>query len=75
MDKWDEVVIGTEDMKNIISKLINKILKKQLQCDVDIQLNELTVTDKDEKLHAHLSIDAEISMNELEELLNRYNVI
>lgn len=75
MEEKDEIIIETEYMRNIISKLINKVLKKKFERDVTVQLNELAVTDRNEKLHVHLNVDAEISMNELKELLESFNVI
>ncbi|MBD5479951.1 MAG: CTP synthase [Lachnospiraceae bacterium] len=75
MEKWDEIIIGTECMKNMISEVINKALRKKLEHNVDIQLNELAVTDENDKLHVHLNVDAEISMDELKELLKSFNVI
>lgn len=75
MDKWDEINIKTAYMTNLVSKVINKALKNKFQHDVDVRLNEFTVTDQDEKLHMHLSVDAEISMSELGALLQNMGVI
>ncbi|MCM1540804.1 MAG: hypothetical protein NC121_06025 [Blautia sp.] len=69
MKEWDEIAIVTDPMKHMVSKVISKIVKKNLDCDADVQLNELNVTDENEKLHVHLNIDAEISISELEHLL------
>lgn len=69
MENWDEAIIKTDFMKNIISRLIHKVLKKKVGHDVEIQINELAIIDKDEKVHVHLNIDAETSMKELDEIL------
>lgn len=75
MDKWDEINIKTEYMTGLISKVINKVMKKKFQRDMNIQLNELTITDQEDTLRLHLSVDAEIMMSELEVLLKGNGVI
>lgn len=75
MEKWDEINIKSEYMTGLISRAVNKAVKNKIQGDVNVKLNEFTVTDQDEKLHLHLSIDAEISMSELEALLKSKGVI
>lgn len=69
MENWDEAIIKTDFMKDIISRLVHKVLKKKVGHDVEIKVNELAITDRDEKFHVHLNVDAEISMKELEEML------
>ena len=64
MENWDEVIIKTDFMKGLISRLISKALKEKIG-----QINELDITDRNEKFRAHLNVDAEISMKELEEIL------
>ncbi len=75
MEERDEITIQTEYMKGIVSKAITKALKKKLERDINVQLNELAVTDIDEKLRVHLSVDAEIGRSELESLLKDLDVI
>lgn len=75
MEKWDEMIIKTEFTRNMISGLISKILKKKIGYNVGIQINEIDVANKSDKLHVHLSVDAEISVHDLEELLKNANVI
>lgn len=75
MEKWDEINIKSEYMTGLISRAVNKAVKNKIQGDVNVKLNEFTVTDQDEKLHLHLSVDAEISMSELEALLKSKGVI
>ncbi len=69
MENWDEVIIKTDFMKGLISRLISKALKEKIGHDAEIQINELDITDRNEKFRAHLNVDAEISMKELEEIL------
>ena len=49
--------------------MISKALKEKIGHDAEIQINELDITDRNEKFRAHLNVDAEISMKELEEIL------
>lgn len=70
MGNWDELSIKTDFMKGILSKVINKVLKKKSGCDIAVQVNELSMDDKNKKVHVHLSVDAEMSMGDLEKLLN-----
>lgn len=69
MGNWDEIMIQTDFMKGILSKVINKVLKAKSGCDIAVQVNELNMDDKNKKVHVHLSADAEISMEEMEKLL------
>ena len=43
--------------------------ERKIGHDAEIQINELDITDRNEKFRAHLNVDAEISMKELEEIL------
>ena len=65
----DEMNIGTNFMKGIVSKVINKVLKKKLGYDVGIKLNDFNVKVTDKKAHVHLNIDAEMSQEELNKIL------
>ena len=49
----------------LLSKLAKGVLHKKLGYNVDIQLNELNASISDEKAHVHVSIDADMSKEEL----------
>lgn len=55
--------------KNIISKLVRKLIQKQFGYDVDIQLNELYISVTDGKAHVHLNANAELDDKELVKIL------
>ena len=70
----DTVNIGTMFMKGVISKILNVVLKKQLGCNVNTQLNEFNVTFKDKRAHLHVSIDADMTQDELKALLENFGL-
>lgn len=61
--------LSTKFMRGIVSKLISKVLYKQLGYKIDIQLNELNVTfvDGDTKVSANL--EASINNQELKKII------
>lgn len=70
MENRDEVIIETEFMKSTISKLIGKILKEKTGYGFGIQINELNIVNKDEKIHVRLSIEAESTIEVVERLVD-----
>lgn len=65
----DEMKLASKFTRGIVSKLLNKVIKKNTGYDINIQLNEVTATMTDGKTHLHMDIDAEISKEELIKLL------
>lgn len=69
--KVDEMKLklSTKFMRGIVSKLISKVLYKQLGYKIDIQLNELNVTfvDGDTKILAN--VEASINNQELKRII------
>ncbi|MEY8515367.1 CTP synthase [Lachnospiraceae bacterium 29-84] len=65
----DEMKIGSKFMKNLVSKLVKSEVKKRVGYEVDIQLNELDAAFDGGKAHIHLSVDAELSKEELTKIL------
>lgn len=65
----DEMNIVSKFTKNVISKLVKKVLHKRLGYNVDILLNEMNVTITDGKAHVHLNVDAELEKDELMKIL------
>lgn len=56
-------------MKGIVTKIIAKMIKKQLGYDVDIELNDINFVAKDGKVHLHADIDAEVTNEQFGELV------
>ena len=69
--KMDEMKISSKFTRMLLSKLAKGVLHKKLGYDIDIQLNELNASISDEKAHVHVSIDADMSKEELMKILKK----
>lgn len=67
----DEMKISSKFTRMLLSKLAKGVLHKKLGYNVDIQLNELNASISDEKAHVHVSIDADMSKEELMKILKK----
>ena len=67
----DEMKISSKFTRLLLSKLAKGVLHKKLGYSVDIQLNELNASISDEKAHVHVSIDADMSKEELMKILKK----
>lgn len=65
----DEMKISSKFTRMLLSKLIRGVLHKKLGYNVDIQLNEFNASISDEKAHVHVSIDGDMSKEELMRIL------
>lgn len=65
----DEMKIETKFMKSIVSKILRKELRKRTGTDVNVQLGEFQILNMDDRMHVHLTIDADVSRDELIKLL------
>lgn len=65
----DEMKISTRLMKGLIAKIVKTMIKKKVGYDVDIRLNDLVITNEDDKAHVHLNVDAELNKDELAKIL------
>lgn len=65
----DEVKVSSKFTKNLISKLVKRVIKKKIGCEVDVCLNGLIVTVTEGTAHIHLSVDAEVNKDELTKIL------
>lgn len=72
----DIMLIRSGFLRNLISKVINKMLKKQLP-GTEVQLGEVQAnwSEKEQKLKIHLVVDAEMTKPQLMELLKKADVI
>lgn len=61
----DELKIVSMFTKGLLSKLLRRIIRKNTGYDVDIKLNDISVTVDDGRTHVHLDIDAELEKDEL----------
>jgi hypothetical protein len=65
----DEMKIGSNLMKSVISKLINKVLMKKFGYNIDIRIEEINASIIDGKAHIRLNADAEMSKDKLVKIL------
>lgn len=61
----DEMSIVSKFTTSIVSKLVEKVLRKKTGYDVNIQLNDVRAYYSNEKAHVHLDVDAELDKEEL----------
>lgn len=61
--------IQSKFMTGLVSRIVKKVLRTKLGCEVDIQLNEFRTTVIDDKTHVHLDLDADLTKEELNKLL------
>lgn len=67
----DEMAIKSRFMRAIISKLLDRMVKKNLGYDTNIILNGLTVRITDEKAYVHVDADVTVSKDELTKILQK----
>lgn len=60
----DELKITSKLMTAIVSKGIEKALKKKLGCKIDIRVHEIGITVNDEKAHVYLNAEGDVNINE-----------
>lgn len=64
----DVMKIKTDFMRSNISKLLSLLLKKKFKRDIKFQLNDLDVQFDDDKVNAHLDLDAYLTKEELSKI-------
>ena len=70
----DELSIVSNFTKGIVSKLLQKIIKKKLDCEIKLDLNDLQVTIVEGKTRIHLDVTADLSKEELLKLLKKAGI-
>lgn len=61
--------LSTKFMRNIVAKLLTKMIYKKTGYKVDIQLNELDINIIDGETHISTSIEAKLSSNEFMKIM------
>lgn len=67
----DEIKIRSKFTRMLLSKLAKGILHKKIGYNVDILFNELDVSISNEKAHMHVSIDADMSKEDIVKILKQ----
>lgn len=72
----DIMMIRSGFLRGVISKIINKALKKQAP-GVEVQLNDICVnwSEKDQKMKVHLELDGTLTKGQLMDLLQKADVL
>lgn len=72
----DIMLIRSGFLRNLISKVINKALAKQMP-GVEVQLKDIQVSwsEKDQKMKVHLEADGEVTKAQLMDILKKADVI
>lgn len=65
----DEMKIGSRFTTNIISKLVNMVIRKKLGYDIGLKLNVVEATVFDGKTCVHVDLNAEIEKDEMLKIL------
>lgn len=67
----DEMTIRSSFTRAIISKLLNRMVKKNLGYDTNIIISGFAIKITDEKAHVHVDADASVSKDELTKILQK----
>lgn len=62
--------LSTSFMKNMLAKIIRKVIKKKYGVDVNITINDLKIELINRRASIHLDVDADMSQNDLMGVLN-----
>lgn len=65
----DELIIMSGFMKTVVSKGIQKFLKKKASLNASVKLNGMKVSVNDDTAHVHLDIEADLQKDELAVIL------
>lgn len=57
--------LTTKFMKSIVAKFIARAIRKKLGCQIDVLVNQISVTAVDGKIHIHADLDAETTNEDL----------
>ena len=67
----DEMKFESKATRAIVSKIIERIIKKKVGYDADIDLNHFRTTIIDDKVHLHLDVDVELGQKDFAAILER----
>lgn len=57
--------LTTKFMRSMVAKFIAKAIRKKLGCQIDVLVNQVSITATDGKIHIHADIDAETTNEDL----------
>lgn len=56
--------LSTKFMRNIVAKLIKRLIRSKFGYDIDIRINEIEVSTVGDKIILHTSVDGEINKDD-----------
>ena len=59
----------------VLSEVGGKLLKKKSGYAINVQIEDITVTQDDDKAHMDLNVSVDISMEELMKILKAYDLV
>ena len=65
-----KVNLSTRFMRNMVTKLLARAIKKKFGYEVDILLHELSIEAIDGRVFIHANVDAEMDKNEFSKIVN-----
>lgn len=71
----DEMKISSKFLTGIVSKIIDKLVRKKLGVDVGVQINSVQATMQEGNTHLHLDVDADMKKEDLENLLKKAGIL
>lgn len=71
----DNMKIQSKLLREIISKIISKNVKKKIGTECDISINEISFVNDGNKTTIKLNIEAEIETSKIPEFLNKFGII
>lgn len=69
-----KIKLSTKFMRNLIAKLISKIVYKKLGYKIDIQLNDLDINLNNGNVTVKLNAEANLKYDELIKIINSVNL-
>ncbi len=70
----DDMKIESKFVRGLVSGILERVVKKKLGYDVDVELNAFRTVILDERTHVHLDIDLELSKEDTYALLKSLNI-
>lgn len=70
-----KLALHTRFMKNIVTKVLSKVIFKKTGYDVSVQVNELEVETYNGKINIHMDINAELNSDDLVKILKSADMI
>lgn len=59
-------------MKNLVTKILRKVIRKKFGCDVDIELNHVYALHRDGRVFIHVDVNAETSQEDFMNLVKSF---